>query len=252
MALITNTMTSCNKRNRKINRNIRMRMTLTLIRIPTEEIIVIRPNMTTTPMRERRRRSSSNSVTSATNNGAMTTMTKMNTKTSWINCLVFNEIKFTQQGYSNLLYWQRPRRKKEYLKKTIYCVCKNRKLVCDYLDLSRFSNLRFHRFLNGEFIILYLFLVLTSSFINNNLANKNRDRLSVQMCPSVFDFTFSFLPIITFPFVMYNHVYWHCVTSVPPIAFIDSVLYFFSLPFSLCVSLVYMNFYCKCVYGAWI
>jgi len=113
---------------------------------------------------------------------------------------------------------------KKYLKKTIYCVCKNRKLVCDYLDLSRFSNLRFHRFLNGEFIILYLFLVLTSSFINNNLANKNRDRLSVQMCPFVFDFTFSFLPIITYPFVMYNHVYWHCVTSVPPIAFIHSVL----------------------------
>jgi len=62
-------------------------MTLTLIRIPTEEIIVIRPNMTTMPMRERRS-SSSNSVT---NNGAMTTTTKMNTKTSWINCLVFNE-----------------------------------------------------------------------------------------------------------------------------------------------------------------
>merc|ERR1719312_733665 len=82
-------MTSCNKRNRKINRN-RMRMTLTRIRIPTEEIIVIRPNMTTMPKRERRRRSS-NSVTSATNNGAMTTMTKMNTKTSWINCLVFNK-----------------------------------------------------------------------------------------------------------------------------------------------------------------
>merc|ERR1719443_1365449 len=119
-------------------------MTLTLIRIPTEEIIDIRPNMTTTPMRERRRRrrSSSNSVTSATNNGAMTTMTKMNTKTSWINCLVFNEIKFTQHklsrhGYSNLLYWQRPRRKKEYLKKTIYCVCKNRKLVYKCFDLSR-------------------------------------------------------------------------------------------------------------------
>merc|ERR550534_2252174 len=69
-----------------------MRMTLTLIRIPTEEIIVIRPNMTTMPVRERRRRRrSSNSVTSATNNGAMTTMTKMNTKTSWINCLVFNK-----------------------------------------------------------------------------------------------------------------------------------------------------------------
>merc|ERR1712142_952528 len=85
-------------------------------------------------------------------------------------------------------------KKKKYLKKTIYCVCKNRKLVNKYFDLSRFSNLRFHRFLNGEFIILYLFLVLTSSFINNILANKNRDRLSVQMCPFVFDFTFSFLP----------------------------------------------------------
>merc|ERR1719312_1830547 len=94
-------MTSCNKRNRKINRN-RMRMTLTRIRIPTEEIIVIRPNMTTMPKRERRRSSSSNSVTSATNNGAMTTMTKMNTKTSWINCLVFNEMKFTQHKLSRL------------------------------------------------------------------------------------------------------------------------------------------------------
>jgi len=91
-------------------------MTPTRIRIPTEEIIVIRPNMTTMPMRERRRRRS-NSVTSATNKGAMTTTTKMNTKTSWINCLVFNEIKLTQRklsrhGDSNLLYWQRPRRKK--------------------------------------------------------------------------------------------------------------------------------------------
>merc|ERR1712142_662535 len=84
-----NTMTSCNRR---------MRMTLTLIRIPTEEIIVIRPNMTTRPMRERKRRRS-NSVTSATNNGAMTTTTKMNTKTSWINCLVFNEIKFINTNY---------------------------------------------------------------------------------------------------------------------------------------------------------
>lgn len=185
-------------------------MTLTLIRIPTEEIIVIRPNMTTTPMRERRRRSrSSNSVTSATNNGAMTTTTKMNTKTSWINCLVFNEIKFTQHKLSRLTSFigSVHEDKKKYLKKTIYCVCKNPKLVNKYFDLSRFSNLRFHRFLNGEFIILYLFLVLTRSFINNNLANKNRDRLSVQMCPFVFDFTFSFLPIITFPFVMYNHVY---------------------------------------------
>jgi len=65
-------------------------MTPTRIRIPTEEIIVIKPNMTTMPMRERRRRS--NSVTSATNNGAMTATTKMNTKTSWINCFVLNEM----------------------------------------------------------------------------------------------------------------------------------------------------------------
>jgi len=43
------------------------------------------------PMRERRRRRS-NSVTSATNKGAMTTTTKMNTKTSWINCFVLNEM----------------------------------------------------------------------------------------------------------------------------------------------------------------
>merc|ERR1712042_313320 len=109
-----NTMTSCNKR---------VRMTLTLIRIPTKETIVIRPNMTTMPMRERRRRSSSNSVTSATNNGAMTTTTKMNTKTSWINCLVFNKNYRVMEILTSFIGSVHEDNKK-YLKKTIYCVCK--------------------------------------------------------------------------------------------------------------------------------
>jgi len=163
----------------------------------------------------------------------------------------FTRYKLSRHEDSNLLYWQRPWRKKIF--KYLFIVTVKIESLLTNTWICHVSR-RFSRFLNGEFIILFLFLVLTRSFINNNLANKNRDRLSVQMCPFVFDFTFSFLPI-TFHFVMYNHVYWHCVTSVPPIAFIDSVLpliFPFSLPFSFSVSLVYMNFYCKCVYGAWI